>query len=104
MRHITELHFQNSARIVPGSFSCAVDCFLEIWFRKISPYIGLCDRGTFSYLLNEKATQYLLLGEQFKRDSSHKHKRIFLHELQGLRSGIWEFLRFKCTSFFGQGL
>ena len=30
------VHFINSVRFVPGTFSCAVDCFLEIWLQIIA--------------------------------------------------------------------
>ena len=32
-------HFINACRYILGEFSCALDCFLEIWLRILSPLI-----------------------------------------------------------------
>lgn len=35
MTYVKELHFQNLVKIMQGTFFCVVDCFLEIWLRKV---------------------------------------------------------------------
>ena len=36
IEEIRELHFLNSSRFEAGKFSCAIDCFLELWLGKVS--------------------------------------------------------------------
>ena len=46
MRYVNKLHFQNSAKILPETFSCIVDCFLEIWIRNV------CAERTYSMIVD----------------------------------------------------
>ena len=36
IEEIRELHLLNSSRFEAGKFSCAIDCFLELWLGKVS--------------------------------------------------------------------
>ena len=36
IEEIRELHFLNSSRFEAEKFLCAIDCFLELWLRKVS--------------------------------------------------------------------
>ena len=46
-------HFINACRYIPGEFNCALDCFLEIWLRTLSPLIPDTDSSELIYLLKQ---------------------------------------------------
>ena len=59
-----KLYFINFSRTVPGIFSSAIDCFLEIWFRRISRIFTPTIRIYILGLLEHAERQYLMLIER----------------------------------------
>ena len=64
MESFQELHFINASRFEEGKFSCAVDCFLEIWLRKLSCCFGERTESYLIRLLNSISSQYESLREE----------------------------------------
>ena len=89
MMLIEKLHFLNSSRLVPGKFSCAVDCFLEIWINCI---IDLYPDSTASYIIG-------ILKFIFERFSVHQNTGADQSVLHSLREPLWGYLKGKCLSF-----
>ena len=46
-------HFINACGYIPGKFSCALDCLLEIWLRILSPLIPDAGTSELIYLLKQ---------------------------------------------------
>ena len=63
---IRELHFLNSSRFEAGKFSCAFECFLELWLRKVSYLLGDCRESYFIRLLSALSSQYSSLRRDYK--------------------------------------
>ena len=61
---INELHFINLSRTAPGFFSCATDCFLEIWLKHISRIFTPTSRIYILDLLRQAERQNFLLRER----------------------------------------
>ena len=51
-------HFINACGYEPGKFSCALDCFLEIWLRILSPLIPDTGTSELIYLLKQTKRAY----------------------------------------------
>ena len=80
-------HFMNSAFIKPGTYSCAVDCFLEISTLLFLPFLSkLTVRSEFSELL----FSILLLYCQCRGNKEL---------LAEIREPVWLYLIEQCTSF-----
>ena len=97
------LHFMNCSRTAPGFFSCAVDCFLEIWLRKISHMFPICSRSYIVGLLKQSEREYFLLKERIDNNSlfasPHSMTLNMIQELNRIRFDVWEYFKFKCPSF-----
>ena len=85
-----KFHFLNACRVYSGRFSCAVDCFLEIWIHTVSGFYS--DSHFSSYVLG--LLQYI--SSQFRIYESRGADALLLHKL---REGFWEYLRSRCESF-----
>ena len=80
------MHFINVCRIQSGYFSCAIDCFLEIWVRILSMhFIGF----SRSYIIR-------LLGSVSRQIKSCVCNE---EQLSYLRSDIWDYMKIRCPSF-----
>ena len=92
MTSVRELHFLNFSRIVPGYFSCAFDCFLEIWLRKIYTSFDSDINSVVIALLNQAERSYREIRVLQGASSS-------MLTLHALRSNIWDYVKTKCPSF-----
>ena len=80
-------HFTNSALSKPGSYSCAVDCFLEISTHLFLPFLSkLTVRSEFPELLFSALSHYC----QFSGNKEF---------LADIREPVWLYLIEKCASF-----
>ncbi len=85
------LHFMNAVRIVPGTFSCAVDCFLEVWHTVFNHcFADRCSQSEIINILTQASDLYnqiLIWGDGSEQD------------LYCVRETVWPFLRQHCISF-----
>ena len=51
-------HFINACRYIPGKFSCALDCLLEIRLRILSPLIPDTGSSELIYFLKQTERAY----------------------------------------------
>ena len=79
-------HFLNSCRFLPGTFSCAIDCFLEIWFHCVS---RVMPGGTPSHILRMLNAVNLFVNSLPTWDP---------HKFHIAREDVWAQLRIKCPS------
>ena len=98
MRYVNEphLHFQNSANIMQGIFFCAVDCFLEIQFRKVCVGYVCFNTSIFLSLLYGSGVQHHALRKRCLWVTSLANAA---RQLNILRTGISEYIRSKCPQF-----
>ena len=83
-------HFLNSSRFVPGTFSRAIDCFLEVWLRSVSVLIP---KGvTHCHIL-----RLLNVTDSFV-SSSTAVSTWDPYRLHLAREDVWSLLRSKCPS------
>ena len=82
-------HFMNASRFLPGKFSCAIDCFLEVWIHSLSALFPASSTSLVLGILKYVYTQYMVL----------KTNRATAYELHLLRSDIWDLIKHKCPSF-----
>lgn len=82
-------HFMNRVRTQAGQFSCAIDCFLELWhhsFRHV--FTEISDNELF-FLANQMSAYYEYVLAHNPSES----------DLQNTREPVWDYLRQKCPSF-----
>lgn len=93
MEIVRELHFLNGNRFDPGEFSCALDCFLELWLEKIDRFMGKRTESYIIRLLSVLSDQYRSFRSEFQslvsRTVSGQMK--FFYTLPVLRGGIWTY-------------
>ena len=98
-----ELHFINFSRTAPGFFSCAIDCFLEIWLGHISRIFTSASRIYILGLLKQAERQYFLLRERsYNINNSIVNPSLSMNTVQALNSitfDIWEYFKIHCPSF-----
>ena len=85
---MTSLHFMNNCIVVPGNFSCAIDCFLEIWLRTIDNAFPDSSQYSRSYIIRILRS----ITGQFRTVRSSI-------ELPYLRSDVWDYVKINCPSF-----
>lgn len=86
-RHMVVSHFMNSAFIKPGTYSCAVDCFLEIFTHLFLPFLSkLTVRSEFPGLLFSALSHYC---------QCNGNKEL----LAEIRDPVWLYPIEQCTSF-----
>ena len=51
MRYVNELNLQNAAEILQETFSCAAECFFNIWLRKVFDVSACFNDSKFLSLL-----------------------------------------------------
>ena len=61
MRYVNELNLQNAAEILQETFSCAAECFLNIWFRKVLDVSACFNDSKFLSLLYNSGVQCQIL-------------------------------------------
>ena len=83
MEEIKEFHFLNSSKFKSGTSSCAVDCFLELWLRNVSYFLGDCRESYFIRLLSALSGQYSSLRRDYEllqdNDSDMADPRLLLY-------------------------
>lgn len=84
------LHFMNAARNVPGTFSCAVDCLLEIWHTVFKEHFAENSQSEVLNILRQVCDLYDQILNQ--ADGSEQ-------DLCHVREIVWTFLRQHCNSF-----
>ena len=89
-------HFINACRYIPGEFSCALDCFLEIWLRILSPLIPDTDTSELIYLLKQTERAYNAIWYLYMNLPMSVNTGYQLHLV---RERVWSFVREKCHSF-----
>ena len=57
MRYLNEIYFQNSTKILKGTFSCAADCILEMWLQKVCAGSTCFNGSRFLSLLYDSGVQ-----------------------------------------------
>ena len=107
IEEIRELDFLNSSRFEAGQFSCAIDCFLELWLRKVSYFLGDCRESYFVRLLRALSGQCSFLRRDYKlwqdNDSDMSASLVYFYTLHILRSNVFSYIRGKCPSFARMG-
>ena len=84
------LHFMNAVRTVSGTFSCAVDCLLEIWHTVFKEHFAENSQSEILNILRQVCDLYdqiLNLVDGSEQDLYH------------VREFVWTFLRQHCNSF-----
>ena len=93
MEIVREFHFLNGNKFDPGKFSCALDCFLELWLEKIDRFMGKRTESYIIRLLSVLSDQYRSFRSEFQslvsRAVSGQMK--FFYTLHVLRGGIWTY-------------
>ena len=83
-------HFMNSVLSTPGTYSCALDSFLEISSHLFLPYLStLTARNEFTELLFNTCKRYI---------ESQGNDRM----LREIRKPIWVYLQQQCPSFLAR--
>ena len=82
-------HFVNAVRLRPGKFSCAINCFLEIW-NKI-----------FRYIFTETSDcQLFILSNHMSAYYEYLTARICSeNDLNAIREPVWDYVCQICPSF-----
>ena len=93
MEIVRELHLLNGNRFEPGKFSCALDCFLELWMKKIDRFTGERTESYIIRLLSALSGQYRSLRSEFQSLVSQtvSGQMKFLYTLHVLRGDIWSY-------------
>ena len=108
METIRELHFLNANRFESGIFSCVLDCFLELWLRKINDFLGENRESYIIKLLSYLSDKYKTLRSEFQSinyNTSRENSRArradinYFYTLHVLRNDIWTFVISRCRSF-----
>ena len=90
-------HFINAcSRYMPGKFSCALDCLLEIWLRLLSPLIPDTGTSELIYLLKQTERAYSAIWYMYMNLPMSVNTGYQLHLV---RERVWSFVREKCHSF-----
>ena len=83
-------HFMNSVRRTAGTFSCAIDCFLELWHHVSDENFCEMSNNQLIFLGNQVSQYYIhilhFLGPRSEND---------FHSIQ---EPVWDYLRDKCPS------
>ena len=89
-------HFINACRYISEEFSCALDCFLEIWLRILSPLIP--DTGTTEliYLLKKTERAYNAIWYMYMNLPMSVNTGYQLHLAH---ERVWSFVREISHSF-----
>ena len=85
--------FINACRFIPGEFSFALDCFLEIWLRILSPLIPDTE---LIYLLKQTERSHNAIWYMYMNLPMSVNTGYQLHLV---REKVWSFVREKCHSF-----
>ena len=95
----SQIHFKNSCRQQPSTFSCAVDCFLElgyvIFYSQIS---NVSIKSEFFTLVYRCSTFYEVLLNLLELEDNAIANDIEVN-LQTICQPVWEFISQKCPSF-----
>ena len=85
-------HFFNSCRYQSSTFSCAVDCFLEVADSIFMPYLKNIPKTNIVQLVFDSCSLYdnIIYQETLSTEASH-----FLHDI---REPLWSYLRTQCQS------
>ena len=89
-------HFINACRYIPGEFNCALDCFLEIWLRILSPLIPDTGTSELIYLLKQTERAYNAIWYMYMNLPMSVNNG---HQLHLAHERVWSFVREKCHSF-----
>ena len=79
-----------------SEFSCALDCFLEIWLRILSPLIPDTGTSELTYLLKQTERAYNAIWYMYMNLPMSFNIGYQLHLV---RERVWSFVREKCHSF-----
>ena len=97
-----ELHFMNASTFEAGKFSCAVDCFLELWLRKVSVSFEGFSQSYIIRLLSSLRNHYITKREECRQCPLSSLSGLIHHaslQLHYIREDIWSYLRRQCPSF-----
>ena len=99
-------HFLNALRYFPRKLSCAVDCFLEVWFRVLDPLTRSAEGSEFINLLKVVKTEYdnelqvHYTSMTSDRPTAMRSGMFALgFNMCVIREKVWAVLREKCSSF-----
>lgn len=81
-----QMHFKNYCLDVPGKFSCAIDCFMELSCYIFKDAIACVERNEFFEMLYTACVQ-VSSGE------------IHVSQLVSIREPVWAWMRRHCPSF-----
>ena len=87
-------HFINACRYILGEFSCALDCFLEIWLRILSPLTPDTGTSELIYLLKQTERTYNAIWYMYMNLPMSVNTGWHL-----VCERVWSFVRKKCHSF-----
>ena len=90
---IDRVHFKNSVFLQPGTFSCAVDCFIEISYVIFAPYLKYIPRTEVFDIILQTCEQFEILQTEENLNNS------IVSALHEIRKPLWDHLRSKCRSF-----
>ena len=92
MTTLFQIHFINSVRYHPNTFSCSVDCFLEIVSNVFMPYLqGIPKTDVLNLIYNS--------GLQYERIKNQSEISVDIHQLlNDIREPVWIYLRACCNS------
>ena len=91
-------HFMNSVRDFSNTYSCAIDCFLEIWIACISN-LQLVHNNNFNIFF-ERMSWVVNHYSAVKNDFVTGNKSFYesTRQLVRIREHIWGYIRGKCPS------
>ena len=82
---------------------CEIHCFLELWLRKVSYFLGDCRESYFMRLLNALSSQYDSLRRDYKfshdNDLDMAASQGYFYILHVLRSDVQSYIREHFVSF-----
>ena len=79
-------HFLNAVRLQPGKFSCAIDCFLELWHSIL--------RHHFS---EPSESRLIMLAQNMSAYCSYLSAHLCTERnLDAARAHVWDYLRETC--------
>ena len=94
MAQLQKPHLINTVRHEPGTYSCAIDCFLEITSSIFLPYLKEISRSNVFELLYNSCMHYTSVVV----DTNVSDWLVIINLLYDVREPIWSYLREKCRS------
>ena len=90
-----QIHFINTVRYLPGTFSCAIDCFLEVAAAVFQSHLCGIERTSVVDLIYNMCSNYKLMIAS----AGQYELQVILNFLQTIREHVWAYFRATCPSF-----